>query len=72
MNGVKGVNVILLTPPAAQSNPWATTSCTMRMSNERIDTEARLVAAAMTDGETDATPTSKWTCSRAQLKIYIL
>ncbi len=81
VNGVKGVNVILLTPPAAQSNPWATTSCTMRMSNERIDTEARLVAAAsskgvpsgnnpaaMTDGETDATPTSKWTCSRAEVR----
>ncbi len=82
VNGVKGANVILFTPPAAQSNPWATASCTMLMSNERIEAEAKLIAAAssegvpsgndlaaMTDGEADATPTSKWMCSRAAVRL---
>ena len=68
----KDVNVVVVTPVAAQSNPWATVSCTMLMSNDCIEAEARLVAAessegvpsgnnlaAMTEGEMDATPTSK-------------
>ena len=72
VNETKGVNVVVFTPVAAQSNPWATVSCTMLMSNECIEAEARLIAAAssegvpsgndlaaMTDGEMDATPTSK-------------
>ena len=65
-------NDVVVTTVAAQGNPWATVSCTMLMSNDCMEAETRLVAAessegvpsgndlaAMTDGEMDATPTSK-------------
>ena len=71
-HGTEDANDVVVTPVAAQSSPWATVSCTMLMSNDCIEAEARLVAAessegvpsgnnlaAMTDGEMDATPTSK-------------
>ncbi len=75
VNGVhvmEDANDIVVITVAAQGNPWATVSCTMLMSNDCMEAEARSVAAessegvpsgnnlaAMTEGEMDATPTSK-------------
>ncbi len=37
-------NDVVVVKVAAQGNPWATVSCTMLMSNDCMEAEARLVA----------------------------